>query len=274
MARTKKVAFLYEGVSAEDKLLHNLQKVYFAEECEIEIFSFPADGNIYMLYLVWQKLLEDDFDTNVIDILKEMSKETRNRLEAEGLKASDFSEIYMFFDYDGHACSFSDEKLKKANDFCLSMGMGEIKNFRDILERMLQVFDNETENGKLYVSYPMIESIKEIDEKEMRYKQLHIPLCEIDKYKSSFTEKSAYEDYNKLDKALWDIACKASVGRASLIVRDTEECTYDEFINDITQIEIYHAQKEKYINNKTIKSLAILNSVPLFVVEYFDEVLF
>jgi len=124
------------------------------------------------------------------------------------------------------------------------------------------------------VSYPMIESIKEIDEKEMRYKQLHIPLYEMDKYKSSFTEKSAYEDYNKLDKALWDIACKASVKRASLIVKDTEVCTYDEFINDITQIDIYHGQKEKYINNKTIKSLAILNSVPLFLVEYFDEVLF
>lgn len=45
--------------------------------------------------------------------------------------------------------------------------MGIMITFRkntviDILCEMLETFNNETELGKLYVSYPMIESIKEI----------------------------------------------------------------------------------------------------------------
>lgn len=46
----------------------------------------------------------------------------------------------MFFDYDSHSTSFDIDKIS----------------------RLVKYFDNETEHGKLFISYPMIESLKDI----------------------------------------------------------------------------------------------------------------
>ena len=266
--RKKHIAFIYEGVSAEDELLANMQETFLSEFSEVDIFALPADGNIYML---WRKLIEDEFETDVIDLLKEMSAEAKERLEKKNLKASQFSEIYLFFDYDGHAAQFSDSTIEQANELCQRLGMEKIRNKRDLLDRMLLVFDNETEQGKLYVSYPMIESIKEIDKKEETYKRLYIPLEKVPNYKHSFGEKTDYGNYSKITKAMWITACSVSVKQACVIVKDSGECTYEQFIQEITQLEIYHAEKKKYINNPNGKFLAVLNSVTLFMLEYFDE---
>lgn len=269
MSENKKhIAFIYEGVSTEDKLLANMQEVWLSEFSEVDIFRLPADGNIYML---WKKLVEDEFETNVIDLLKEMSVEAKTRIEAKGLKASQFSEVYLFFDYDGHAAKFSDETIEQANVLCKSLGMKEIENKRDLLERMLIVFDNETEQGKLYISYPMVESIKEIDMEQMEYKRLYVLLEDSSKYKHSFGMKTDYGNYSRITKHMWEIACVASVKQASLIVRDSEQCTYEQFVSEVSQIDIYHAEKEKYINNSNGAFVAVLNSIPLFLVEYFDN---
>lgn len=265
----KHIAFIYEGVSDEHMLLANMQECFLSEFSDVDIFGLPADGNIYML---WKKIIDDEFETNVIDLLKEMSVEVKIRLEEKGLKASQFSEIYLFFDYDGHAAQFSEETLEQADKLCRSLGMKEIKNKRDLLERMLSVFDNETEQGKLYISYPMIESIKEVDVKEATYKRLFIPLEEVPRYKHSFGKKTDYGNYSKITKEMWLIACVASVKQACIIVTDKTECTYEQFIQKMSQLDIYHAEKEKYINNKSGYFLALLNSISLFLVEYFDRV--
>lgn len=59
------------------------------------IMTLPAAGNLYML---WTKLHEDNFETDVISVLCEMNANLLERLK--GMEAADFSEIYLFFDYD------------------------------------------------------------------------------------------------------------------------------------------------------------------------------
>lgn len=162
--KRKKIIFIYEGVKTEENLLNNMVRIFFSSKTDVSILNCPADGNIYML---WTRLKKDEFETNVIDVLKEMSSTARVRLE--GFKASDFSEIYLFFDYDGHNDNIPKEYRKT-----------------DILEEMLHTFNNETELGKLYVSYPMIESMKEIECATGEYRNLYLSLDEIADYKQSF----------------------------------------------------------------------------------------
>lgn len=245
--KKKRVIFIYEGVKAEENLLNNLVKTFFSSTADISILNCPADGNIYML---WTRLKKDDFETNVIDVLKEMSAIAKERLK--GLKASDFSEIYLFFDYDGHNDNIPKEYLRK-----------------DILGEMLETFDNETELGKLYISYPMIESIKDIDVKTRDYKNLYLSLDEIARYKQRFFSQSDFNNYSHIDKQHWFIACNASRKRASLLVKCSSACTYDFFIHNLNQKELYVYQKQNYINNGHL--LCILNSVPLFLLEYYQE---
>jgi len=247
MNNRKKVIFIYEGVKAEEKLLNNMVKIFFSSKVDISILNCPTDGNIYML---WTRLKKDEFETNVVDVLKEMSTIAKERLK--DLRASDFSEIYLFFDYDGHNDNIPKEYLNK-----------------DILGEMLKTFDNETELGKLYVSYPMIESIKEIDIKTRDYKNLYLPLDEIHQYKQSFLSQSDFNNYSGIDEKSWLIACDASQKRASLLVKYNSLCTYDYFIHNLGQLNLYFHQKKHYINNGHF--LCILNSVPLFLLEYYGE---
>lgn len=245
--KKKKVAFIYEGVKTEANLFHNLQESFFNNTAELVIVTLPADGNIYML---WNRLREDEFETDLISVLKEMNTEVAEKLKQ--ISVEDFSEIYLFFDYDGH----NDNVPVQFRD-------------RDVLAEMLKTFDNETELGKLYISYPMIESIKEISIKDREYKTLYLPLKECADYKQTVGGVSDYGDFRYITKEMWHIACEASLKRACLIVLFRTTCTYEEFINLLSQEKIYDAQKKNCIIANNM--IGVLNAIPLFLIEYYGE---
>ena len=132
--------FIVEGKAREPLIIDNILKVFF-KQVKFKIITLPAGQNIYML---WKKLKEDDFDTDIIEVLREENEELKEQLA--GLQRDDFSEIYLFFDYDGH-----------------QKNLGEFDS-KDAIEQMLISFDNETENGKLYISYPMVEALRDFEE--------------------------------------------------------------------------------------------------------------
>ena len=132
-------AFIVEGEAREPQVIDNISKVFF-KHGNFKIITLPAGENIYML---WKKLKEDDFDTDIIEVLRESNKKIREQLE--GLSRDDFSEVFLFFDYDAHQTN-----LGKTDD--------------DVIKQMLESFDNETENGKLYISYPMVEALYDVRE--------------------------------------------------------------------------------------------------------------
>lgn len=245
--RQKKVAIIYEGEKTEDNLFRNLCHNFFADRAEMIIVTLPAAGNLYML---WTKLREDDFNTDVISVLKEMNCKVADRLK--GIRAAEFAEVYLFFDYDGHH-----------NNIPKSMGN------LDALKEMLTTFNNETELGKLYVSYPMVESIKEISVQSQKYGTFYLPLQECSIYKETVGGPSDYSDFRYITKKMWYAACNASRKRASVIVSSREETDYGRFLQNISQSSIYDAQKERFIEEN--HAIGILNSVPLFLIEYFDE---
>ena len=92
---------------------------------------------------------------NGYDLFRSLPLEENGIMIPEGARIDTlFSQIFLFFDY----------------DFQNRIGVDRVN---DILEEMLDYFDDETENGKLYVNYPMIESLKHTkempDEKYYRY---------------------------------------------------------------------------------------------------------
>ena len=89
-------AFIVEGEAREPQVIDNISKVFF-KHGNFKIITLPAGENIYML---WKKLKADDFDTDIIEVLRESNKKIREQLE--GLSRDDFSEVFLFFDYDAH----------------------------------------------------------------------------------------------------------------------------------------------------------------------------
>ena len=83
-------AFIVEGEAREPLIIDNISKVFFAHG-NLKIITLPAGQNIYML---WKKLKEDDFDTDIIEVLREEHKELEEQLA--GLSRDDFSEVFSF----------------------------------------------------------------------------------------------------------------------------------------------------------------------------------
>ena len=107
MANKDYKAFIVEGEAREPLIIDNISKVFF-KHVNFKIITLPAGQNIYML---WKKLKEDDFDTDIIEVLREEHEELKEQLE--GISRDDFSEVYLFFDYDGHQNNLSGEEKKR-----------------------------------------------------------------------------------------------------------------------------------------------------------------
>ena len=103
-------AFIVEGEVREPQIIDNISKVFFAHG-NFRIITLPAEENIYML---WKKLKADDFDTDIIEVLRESNDVIREQLE--GLSRDDFSEVYLFFDYDMHQTNLGKEDDADAVD--------------------------------------------------------------------------------------------------------------------------------------------------------------
>ncbi len=245
--KQKKVAIIYEGEKTGENLFKNIIHHFFADRADVLILTLPAAANLYML---WTKLREDHFETDVVGVLKEMNSDISERLT--GMQAEDFSEIYLFFDYDGHQNNIPKKFAGK-----------------DVLKEMLETFHNETELGKLYISYPMVEAIREISVEIQDYKTFYLPLGECAFYKEAVGGVSDYGDFRHITKEMWYIACNASRKRASIIVSYKEEESYRNFIENMSQEKIYDAQKETFIQKN--QTIGILSSIPLFLIEYYGE---
>lgn len=50
--------------------------------------------------MLWNKLKSDNFETDVIEVVRESNEQSKNELK--GLSRDDFSSVYLLFDYDPH----------------------------------------------------------------------------------------------------------------------------------------------------------------------------
>ncbi len=126
--------FILEGETTE----RNFLKFVLEKSIDLGKYNYYTfNTTIYQLY---EQMTFDNSERDIIGTLKK--NETRkNRINAlEKLQGIEFTDIYLVFDFDPHVPRYSKEKIIEMNKY----------------------FNNATENGKLYINYPMIESFKHI----------------------------------------------------------------------------------------------------------------
>lgn len=137
-------------------------------------------GEIYQLY----KKLENDNGLDLIGLLQEEGKLDINDSREK------FSEIYLFFDYDPHSQIYRDENGK-------SHIHREMINSR--IEKMLARFNNETEDGMLFLSYPMVEAVRicECFSKDLdSFLGCHIDYQDVKRFKQHISEHSLCKSFD------------------------------------------------------------------------------
>ena len=130
------ILFIFEGDEREPRLYRTLERLYFPKVNDNIICSFG--NNIYDLY---NELKEYEDGGDIVSVMRERLA-ARGDSTLNGMRSSDISEIFLFFDYDFQNSHLSLEEINRR------------------VEEMLALFADETENGKLYINYPMIESIR------------------------------------------------------------------------------------------------------------------
>ena len=187
---------------------------------------------IYELY----DFLHDDQYEDIVSYLK-----MKKKIQIDRAKGA-FSAIYLVFDFEHHYKKYSDDKIKD----------------------MLQYFSDETENGKLYISYPMIEAFYHIKSiPDLDYINRIVPLELIadsgKQYKILVSNESCLKKH-KISKEQYMEIIKNNYLKAIKITKsDSNDINYMK----ILQYEINCVNESQYID--------VLSTLPLFITDnYFD----
>ena len=240
------ILFVVEGADREMTIFDSISSIFFAGKNKVLTIVAPAEMNIYMLYNL---LAKDDFETDVIEVIRENSKEAAAQLN--GFSRDDFAEIYYFFDFDEHGNNLSDDCLDSI----------------DVLQKLLTIFDNETENGKLYISYPMIEAARDYDQASCGTANGNCFVNRIDfgNYKHDSSSLAANNDFRKYTFPTWKLAIFNFIYRICCLFqkREIERKDYVCLVNPysifINQIKVYCIKG----------NIFVLSAIPEFLLDYF-----
>lgn len=169
----RKVLFIVEGSRAEPRFLNKMHQTLFNTKIE-NIYHYGTVIFDLLERLFLNELIDEDLD--VVSVLREKE----NNEEQRAILKNEFSDIYLVFDMDPHHQKYN----------------------RDILKRAMQFFNDSTQNGKLYLNYPMLESFKHLKEHEdFDYLKRVISIDKniLVKYKS-IVEQECYRDFKQLEK--------------------------------------------------------------------------
>lgn len=153
------------------------------------------------------------------------------------------------------------------------------------LQEMLELFDNETDNGKLYISYPMVESLyytKQLPDEHFAEYAISRSDCVDRPFKDFAREFSFYGslDFIELPDSAHRRPGKREIARIRqnwiwLVQQHTSKANY--MCNGenrmplnkeiVAQPRIFMAQCEYYLSDG--ERIAVLNGFPLFLFEYF-----
>jgi ppGpp synthetase/RelA/SpoT-type nucleotidyltranferase len=243
------ILLVFEGEKTEPSIFDNIQEVFFNKSPGRRIYACFGT-NIYKL---WQELKDDtDFDT--IIKLQELA---RNKDELKNLDRNNVSEIHLFFDFEGQIL-----KDNQADMYC------------KIINEMLDIFNDENEHGKLWISYPMVEALKHsCKDLEKCFSKCIMKIKSDIHYKDHVGIMHDYQDVRKYTYLDWQKLIFTNIEKAHCLISLKYQLPEYRVIDElISQIKIFESQKERFI--LPASSVAVLSSFPFFLLYYFGRNLY
>lgn len=255
------ILFVFEGKRREPDIFRTLEYLFFPKGQTI-VCSF--ENNIYELY---RQLKALDGGGDIVSILREKYRDKPESPFGPDTKSSDFSEIFLFFDYDFHNRNLTMEQMNRQ------------------ISEMLELFNDETDNGQLYINYPMIEAIrytKELPDSHFSEYCVSRTDCHDKGFKDLVQSFSTYGsldfivfDFRKSPsekkistvKQNWALLERQNVVKANKICNGELEIPTDK--STISQQRIFESQLSQFIIPKD--EVAILSAFPLFNFNYFKH---
>ena len=263
------ILFIFEG--KDDKTyFESIKRLFFPEKSD-DTFVCTYNSNIYSLYSKLKKYdaLNGMLEVNTVSVFRRILIE-KGDYTLKDIREDEVSEIYLFFDYDFQENS---KTLEENNNR---------------LNEMFDYFFDETGNGKLYINYPMVESLRytsELPDNEFWSYTVTLLKCQEVKFKHLVHNFSFYKsnEYLVLSVKLADNEARIQQKTNAviknwqyLVTMNTGKANYicngkNELPNNVdSQKVIFNNQLSKYVATEECR-VAILNAFPIFLFEYFGK---
>jgi len=246
--------FVFEGKYPEEAVFKSLRTLFPSLPKDEEIIC-TYDCVIYSLYT---RMKEYGDDGDIVKILKEKYIGMKDAPIKEEMEGNQFSEVFLFFDYDLH---HNNEMSVEDKDIAI--------------DEMLSFFNNETEKGKLYISFPMAEALfytKYLEdtnfteyavsiEESRKFKQLSSEFCQYGNnlFLCLNVQHQNNNDYSFL-KNNWLLMVKQCIKKVNYILCEKKE--YPATKIEINQRELFSQINKKYVSNGKIP---VLSAFPIFL---------
>ena len=241
MNKNSKILLIVEGARTEKQLLKQLFKVYGINVLEKQIYSYTT--NIYDLY---NRIFKDSLDElEDLDFMLTLKEKGINHEQSE-LLSQDYSDILLIFDYEPQDPNF---------------GVKEISI-------MMNYFSESTDNGKLYINYPSVESFKHfksIPDNNFLLRYIHLnELLQLG-YKQIVGQESFCTDIRRYSKEYFDYIISENIKKAEYIEKQTISNTIIESYKNITESIVLDKINQIFEEQKQIP---VLNTSLYFICDY------
>lgn len=269
------ILFIVEGEKLEYRLIRAMTDAYQVS-CRISCVR----TNIHNLYA---RLKKDNFFTEVQAVLMEINQETIHGLQGhrDNRSAKRIAElerdivilrerhayVYLVFDaeiqHGLNLASHTEEERQQVIE----------RNARELSE-MADFFNNETENGKLYINYPMMESFKDCDDffddgyrdraaalGELCHRPGYKALIQARKLANIRPDTISREQYSQL--ALMNV-----YKLSWLFLAIWDKLSYEDYRRYSQQLEILAKMGEELA---TRMRMPVLNTLLFFILDYFGK---
>lgn len=243
MPDKRSVLLVVEGEKQEPLLLSRLFELY-GLDASYEIFTYGT--NLYELY---ERMFdaEDPETLSLLGVLKE--RESGKRHPDEKLLRmldKDFSDILLVFDFERQDNRFSYERLAT----------------------MLKHFSESTDEGKLYINYPMVEACRHFAYlPDGGFFARTVAVEDTARYKKIVSEESRYQSFVRdFSRDVADAVIVATGAKAlKLCGEEFSSSNLEEILSRIDALEIL--VKERCLEEE-LCVISVLGTCLLFIIDY------
>jgi hypothetical protein len=248
------ILLVFEGERTEPSIFNNIKSV-FADEINSDIIYIVIFGT--EIYKLWKEIEKDPY-IDTLPLLKKICL-NNNKLNSDKLRdlsRTDISEIHLFFDFEGHG----HPEMSMDDYVCL-------------IRKMLDVFKDEYNQGRLWISYPMVEALKHTYKDLTRCFNCIQNIADNTKYKEKIGNIIDFQDARKYNRSDWHHFIAINTLKANCLVSSNYSLpVYKGILSTLDQSHVFESQKTRRILFDL--SIVVLSAFPFFLLHYIGEDLY
>lgn len=242
--KSRNIMFICEGSNDEPKFIKRLFDTCYKDS--YTTYSYNTNIHILANHIETDYPDFDDGFTDILGILKDYESNP----EKSTILNQQYTDIFLIFDFDPQ---------------------DHVTNFK-MIRRILEYYTDSTDQGKLFINYPMMQSYKHFQHlPDDNFKNVVVKVEECKKYKKQIGEISNYTNIETYDYITFISLAVHHLRKANYILQGIyDELTLEDYFN-ITSNLVY--DKQISLLQKT-NNVFVLNTCIFILIDFSPQKFF